>query len=72
MLDELKVSDEQREKLMQQAMEQITENGPFLNGLADSGREREQKLEEHRKLRAEKLAKHLKEVLQPGQLKRLR
>ena len=29
-LDELKVSDEQREKLLQQAMDQINETGPFL------------------------------------------
>lgn len=71
-LDELKVSDEQREKLMQQAMEQIMETGPFLNGLAESGQEREQKLEEHRKHARAKLAKNLKAVLQPGQLTRLR
>ena len=71
-LDELKVSDEQREKLMQQAMEQIMETGPFLNALPETGQEREQKLKEHRQNAQEKLAKHLKEVLQPGQLTRLR
>ena len=32
-LDELKVSDEQREKLMQRVMEQIMETGPFLDSL---------------------------------------
>ena len=32
-LDELKVSDEQREKLMQHLMEQIMETGPFLDSL---------------------------------------
>ena len=71
-LDELKVTDEQREKLMQQAMEQIMETGPFLNALPESGPERDQKLNEHRKIAREKLAKHLKEVLQPGQLTRFR
>jgi hypothetical protein len=71
-LDELKVSDEQREKLLQQAMEQINETGPFLNSLTETGQEREQKLNEHRKNAGEKLAKLLKEVLQPGQLARLR
>ena len=67
-LDELKVSDEQRQKLMQQAMEQIMETGPFLDSLTESGKEREQKLNEHRKNAREKLAKHVNEVLQPGQL----
>jgi hypothetical protein len=71
-LDELKVSDEQREKLMQYIMEQIMETGPFLDSLAETGPEREKKLNEHRKNALEKLAKHLKEVLQPDQLKRLR
>ena len=71
-LDELKVSDEQREKLMQQALEQIMETGPFLDALTETGQEREQKLNEHRKNAREKLAKHLKEVLDPGQLARLR
>ncbi len=71
-LDELKVSDEQREKLMRQAIEQIMETGPFLNSLTESGKEREQKLNEHRKSAREKLAKHVNEVLQPGQLTRLR
>ena len=37
-LDELKVSDEQREKLMQQAMEQIMETGPFLTPCPKPGR----------------------------------
>ena len=71
-LDELKVSALQREKLMQQAMEQIMETGPFLNALTETGLEHERKLNEHRKNAQEKLAKHLKEVLQPGQLTRLR
>jgi hypothetical protein len=71
-LDELKVSDEQREKLMQYLMEQIMETGPFLDSLPATGQEREKKLKEHRKNALEKLAKHLKEVLQPEQLKRLR
>ena len=62
-LDELKVSDEQREKLLQQAMEQIMETGPFLNSLPETGQEPEQKLNEHRKNAQEKLAKYLKEVL---------
>jgi hypothetical protein len=71
-LDELKVSDEQREKLMQQVMEQIMETGPFLDSLAEAGPEREKKLEEHRKNARVKLAKGLKEVLEPGQQTRLR
>ena len=48
-LDELKVSDEQKEKLMQHAMEQIMETGPFLDSLPEAGQEREKKLNEHRK-----------------------
>ncbi len=71
-LDELKVSDEQREKLMRRVMEQIMETGPFLDSLKDAGEEREKKLTEHRKNAHEKLAKDLKELLQPGQLNRLR
>ena len=71
-LDELKVTDEQREKLMQNLMERIMETGPFLDSLKDGGPEREKKLEEHRKDARAKLAKQLKEVLQPEQLNRLR
>ncbi|MGP0067112.1 MAG: hypothetical protein ACLQGP_26400 [Isosphaeraceae bacterium] len=71
-LDELKVSDEQKERLMQPLMEQIMETGPFLDSLPESGQEREEKLAAHRKNAREKLAKLLKEVLQPDQLKRLR
>ena len=72
-LDELKVSDEQKEKLMQHLMEQIMETGPFLDSLKDeTGPDRETKLEEHRKNAREKLAKQMKEVLEPGQLTRLR
>ncbi len=71
-LDELKVSDEQKEKLIQHMMDQIMETGPFLDSLPQSGQEREKKLNEHRRNAREKLAKHEKEVLQPGQLTRLR
>jgi hypothetical protein len=71
-LEELKVSDEQREKLMHKMMEQIMETGPFLDSLTETGQEREKKLNEHKKNAQEKLAKHLKEVLQSGQLNRLR
>jgi predicted metalloprotease len=71
-LDELKVSDEQKEKLMQYLMEQIMETGPFLDSLEKAGQQREKKLAEHRKNALEKLAKHVNEVLEPGQLKRLR
>jgi len=71
-LDELKVSDEQREKLMQHLMEQIMETGPFLDSLTETGQEREKKLSAHRKNALEKLAKHEKEVLQPEQRNRLR
>ena len=71
-LEELKVSDEQRDKLMQYVMEQIMETGPFLDSLTETGQEREKKLDEHRKTALKKLVPHLKEVLQPGQLKRWR
>ncbi len=71
-LDELKVSDDQREKLMQRAMEQVMETGPFLESLTETGPEREKKLGEHRKIAEKKLAKFLKEALQPEQLNRLR
>jgi len=71
-LDELKVSDEQKEKLMQHMMQQIMETGPFLDSLAQTGQEREKKLSEHRKIAHEQLAKLEKEVLQPGQRNRLR
>jgi hypothetical protein len=71
-LDELKVSDEQREKLMQRVTEQIMETGPFLESLPKTGEERDTKLKEHRKNAHEKLGKDLKEVLQPAQLTRLR
>ena len=63
-LDELKVSDSQREKLMEFAMEQVMQTGPFLDALPSSGPEREKKLAEHRKNAAEKLAKNLNEALQ--------
>jgi hypothetical protein len=46
-LDELKVSDDQREKLMQHLMERIMETGPFLDSLTETGPEREKKLNEH-------------------------
>jgi hypothetical protein len=70
---ELKVSDDQDEKMMQLAMEQIMETGPFLESLKDTApAEREKKLNEHRKAAHEKLAKNLKEVLKPDQMKRLR
>jgi hypothetical protein len=71
-LDELKVSDEQKDKLMEYLMAQIMETGPFLDSLDKTGQEREKKLNEHRKTALEKLAKHLNEVLQPGQRNRLR
>jgi hypothetical protein len=71
-LDELKVTDDQREKLMQLLMEQIMETGPFLDSLTETGQEREKKLNEHRKQAKEKLDKNLKEVLQPEQRNRLR
>jgi hypothetical protein len=71
-LDELKVSDDQKEKLMQLLMDQIMQTGPFLDSLTETGPEREKKLNEHRKNALEKLAKNLKEVLQPDQRDRLR
>jgi hypothetical protein len=71
-LDELKVSDEQKEKLMQHLIAQIMETGPFLDSLEKTGQEREKKLKEHRTNALEKLDKHVKEVLEPGQRNRLR
>jgi len=71
-VDELNVSADQREKLMQLAMEQIMETGPFLDSLRDAGPEREKKLEEHRKGAREKLARNLKDVLRDDQRHRLR
>jgi LTXXQ motif family protein len=71
-LDELKVSEELKEKLLQHVMEQIMETGPFLDSLAKTGEEREKKLSEHRKKAEEKLAKVLKETLNADQLTRLR
>jgi hypothetical protein len=64
-LDELKVTDEQREKLMPYLMEQIMETGPFLDALPEAGPEREKKLNEHRKKTLEKLDRHLKEGSSP-------
>ena len=58
---------------MQYLMVQIMETGPFLESLKDAeGPERDKKLAEHRKNAVEKLTKHEHEVLQPGQLNRLR
>ena len=71
-LDELKVADDQREKLMRLLMEQIMETGPFLESLPEAGPGREEKLEEHRKNAREKLAGRLKDVLRPEQRDRLR
>ena len=71
-LDELKVSDEQKERLIPHLMDQIMETGPFLESLPESGPEREKKLGEHRKQAREKLAKLLDEVLRPEQRQRLR
>jgi hypothetical protein len=71
-LDELKATDEQKEKLMEYMMEQIMETGPFLDSLKDGGPDREKKLEEHRKMARAKLAKRVKDVLGAEQLTRLR
>jgi hypothetical protein len=71
-LDELKVSDEQKEKLLAYTMEQIMETGPFLDSLKDAGDDREKQLNEHRKKAHEKLAKVLNETLKAEQFKRLR
>jgi hypothetical protein len=71
-LDEIKVSDEQRDKLFEHMMSRIMESGPFFDSLTETGEEREKKVNEHRKAAQEKLAKFLKEVLRSEQLKRLR
>jgi hypothetical protein len=71
-LEELKVTDDQREKLMRLLMERIMETGPFLESLRDDMPGREKKLEEHRKNAREKLARDLKDMLRPDQRDRLR
>ena len=71
-MEELKVSDDQREKLMRLALEQLMQTGPFLDTLKEGGPEREKKLNEHRKEAREKLAKNLEDVLEPEQRNRLR
>ena len=71
-MDELKVSDEQKDTLMQRAMQQIMETGPFLDSLRDDTPDREKKLNEHRDAARKKLATQVKEVLKPEQQKRLR
>jgi hypothetical protein len=75
-LDELKVTDDQKGKLMrllmEQLMEQLMETGPFLDSLTETGPGRDKKLEEHRKTAREKLAGQLKDVLRPEQRDRLR
>src|SRR3974390_2205743 len=48
------------------------ETGPFLDSLRDAGPEREKKLEEHRKVAREKLARNMKDVLRDDQRHRLR
>jgi hypothetical protein len=71
-LDELKATDEQRDKLLQYMMEQIMETGPFLDSLKEDTPDREKKLDEHRRNAHKKLAKQLNEVFKPEQLKRYR
>ncbi len=64
-LDELKVSEEPKEKLLQHVMEQIMETGPFLDSLAKAGEEREKKLSEHRKKARGKARQGLEGDLEP-------
>jgi Spy/CpxP family protein refolding chaperone len=73
-LEELKLSDEQREKMSDYIRQTIMEEFiPFFESLKDEkGASREKKVNELRKDALPKLHKFLKETLKPEQLKRAR
>ena len=77
-MDELKMTFEQRQKLAARFKVQKTETGAFFDTI-DAGllkgekpADRNEKIAEHRKEAHKKLAPFLKETLQPEQLKRFR
>jgi hypothetical protein len=71
-MDELKVTDQQREKLLQHLVQQVMAHTAFNEDLKGSAEEKEKKGNEYHKEMLQKLAKALKETLKPDQLKRLR
>ena len=72
-MDELKITEEQREKLSKRIFEQVKETGPFLDNIKeDKQADRAKKLAEHRQEAHKKLAAFLKDSLQPDQLQRFR
>jgi hypothetical protein len=72
--EELKVSEEQKEKLDRELVERIMEAGPFFESLPNvkPQEEREKKLAAYRHKAREKLNAFLKETLKEDQHKRLR
>ena len=72
-MDELKLTDEQREKLSKHIFEQVMETGPFVDKIKEEKQaDQVKKLAEHRQETHKKTAAFLKETLKPDQLKRFR
>ncbi|MGQ0635942.1 MAG: hypothetical protein ACT4QC_15120 [Planctomycetaceae bacterium] len=72
-MDELKLTDEQREKLSNKILEQIMDTGPFLQSLqGEQPADQLKKLAEHRQEAHKRTAAFLKATLKPEQLKRFR
>jgi hypothetical protein len=71
-MDELKVTDEQREKLIQHFRDEAQRSAQVFDSLQGSAQEREQKSREHQKKGQERLANFLKDTLKADQLNRLR
>jgi hypothetical protein len=70
---DLKVSDEQKQKLAKRLQNTVQDARPFFQKLADTKpEEREKELQSYRQKVQKKLAAFLKETLTDGQLKRLR
>jgi hypothetical protein len=71
-MDELKVTDEQRQKLFQHFGEEAKRSANVFDSREGPAEEREKKVSEHKKKAQERLAKFLKDTLKADQLKRLR
>jgi hypothetical protein len=71
-MDELKVTDEQRQKLFQHFGGEAERSANVFDSLEGSAEERGKKVSEHQKKAQERLAKFLKDTLKADQLKRLR
>ncbi len=72
-MDELKMTDEQRHKLSMRFQELAKNLGPFFDSFEkEKQADRVKKLAEHRQEAHKKLATFLKATLQPDQLKRFR